>query len=74
VISTVYPEEDHLHLSTYSEDEDVEIGDLFEAAEEQYLSKNREEVHVGYELDQLFKCDSYDSGERSAKCFKVSNS
>ena len=41
VISTVYPEEDHLHLSTYSEDEDIEIGDLFEAAEEQYLSKNR---------------------------------
>jgi len=75
VISTVYPEEDHLHLSTYSEDEDIEIGDLFEAAEEQYLSKNREEeVHVGYELDQLFKCDSYDSEERSAKCFKVSNS
>ena len=48
VISTVYPEEDNLHLSTYSEDEDIEIGDLFEAAEEQYLSKNREEeVHVG---------------------------
>ena len=68
VISTVYPEEDHLHLSTYSEDEDIEIGDLFEAAEEQYLSKNREEeVHIGYELDQLFKCDTVMTVEKDQR-------
>jgi len=32
---------------------------LFEAAEKQYLSQNREkEVHVGYELNQIFKCNA----------------
>ena len=68
VISTVHPEKDHLYLSTYSEDEDVEIGDLFETAEEQYLSKNREEkVHVGYEVDQLFKCDTVMAVEKDQR-------
>ena len=74
VISTLCPEEDQLDLSIYSEDEDVEIGDIFEVAEEQYLSKNRkEEVHDGYELDPLFKCNAVKAVEKDLSLFYISH-